>query len=196
MGLFNKKPKTAEDILKLIQDLPEDEFDKLSDMLLTDENDNGKPDTMEQIDKAEEDIEAKGEDTQTEEDRIDESVAEQEKAEGEEDSQDAKDRVDEAEGEEEHLEEEKEEEAEPVAEETEETVEETEEEPIEDEKDKVIEALTQRLAALEERVATIVSNAHKGTFGNHSPEVTELESDGRTEDSKVMQSYYRKQTIR
>lgn len=195
MGLFNKKPKTAEDILKLIKELPDDEFDKLSDMLLTDEDDNGKPDTIEQIDKAKENIEAKGEDTQTEEDRIDESVAEQEKAEGDEDSQDAKDRVDEAEGEEEHLEEEKEEETEPIAEETEE-VEETEEEPIEDEKNKVFEALTQRLTALEEKVATIVSNYDKGTFGNHSPEVNEMENDGRTEDSKVMQSYYRKQTIR
>ena len=37
MGLFNKKPKTAEDILKLIKELPEEEMDKLSDMLLEDE---------------------------------------------------------------------------------------------------------------------------------------------------------------
>lgn len=111
MGLFNRKPKAeetpkpqkAEDIMKLIESLPEDEFDKLSDMLLADENENGKPDTMEQVEKAEENIEAEGEDTQTEEDRVDESVAEQEKDEGDEDSQDAKDRVDEAEGKEKYL---------------------------------------------------------------------------------------------
>lgn len=103
MGLFNKKPMTAEDILKLIKDLPEDEFNKLSDKLMADEDDNGKPDTIEEVEEAKEDIEAEGEDTQTEEDRIDESVAEQEKDEGDEDSQDAKDRVDEAEGEEKYL---------------------------------------------------------------------------------------------
>ena len=73
MALFNRKPKahTAEDILKLIKELPEEEFDKLSDALLTDEDDNGKPDTLEEVEKAEEDIEAKGEDTQTEEDTHD-----------------------------------------------------------------------------------------------------------------------------
>ena len=53
-----------------------------------------------QIAKAKEDIEEKGKDTQTEKDRIDESVGEQERLDGDEDSQDAKDRVDESEAEE------------------------------------------------------------------------------------------------
>lgn len=48
--------------------------------------------------KAEEDISEKGKDSQTEKDRIDESVGEQEKRDGDENSQDAKDRVDESEG--------------------------------------------------------------------------------------------------
>ena len=52
----------------------------------------------EQIAKAKEDIEEKGTDSQTEKDRIDESVAAQERAEGDEGSQSAKDRVDESEG--------------------------------------------------------------------------------------------------
>lgn len=49
-----------------------------------------------EIKKAEDDILEKGKDTQTEKDRIDESVAEQEKDGGTEDTQTAKDRVDES----------------------------------------------------------------------------------------------------
>lgn len=51
-----------------------------------------------EIAKAKEDIAEKGADSQTEKDRVDESVAAQERAKGEEDSQSAKDRVDESEG--------------------------------------------------------------------------------------------------
>ncbi len=50
------------------------------------------------IEKAKEDIERKGADSQTEKDRIDESVAEQLKEQHDENSQSAKDRVDESEG--------------------------------------------------------------------------------------------------
>ena len=48
--------------------------------------------------KAKEDVAAKGADSQSEKDRVDESVGEQEKKDGNEDSQSAKDRVDESEG--------------------------------------------------------------------------------------------------
>ena len=51
-----------------------------------------------QIAKAKEGITEKGPDSQTEKDRIDESVGEQEKQDGNENSQSAKDRVDESEG--------------------------------------------------------------------------------------------------
>lgn len=51
-----------------------------------------------EIAKAKEDIAAKGADSQTEKDRVDESVAAQERAKGEENSQSAKARVDESEG--------------------------------------------------------------------------------------------------
>lgn len=50
------------------------------------------------IQKAKEDISEKGKDTQTERDRIDESVAAQLKDQGKEDTQSAKDRIDESEG--------------------------------------------------------------------------------------------------
>lgn len=49
--------------------------------------------------EAKKDIAEKGEDSQSEKDRIDESVGEQEHLDGDEDSQSAKDRVDESEGE-------------------------------------------------------------------------------------------------
>lgn len=52
----------------------------------------------EQIEEARENIAEKGSDSQTEQDRIDESVGEQEHLDGNEDSQSAKDRVDESEG--------------------------------------------------------------------------------------------------
>lgn len=52
----------------------------------------------EEIKKAREDIDRKGKDSQTEKDRIDESVGEQERHSGNENSQNAKDRVDESEG--------------------------------------------------------------------------------------------------
>ena len=51
-----------------------------------------------QIVEAKKDIAKKGPDSQTEKDRIDESVGEQEKLDGNKDSQTAKDRVDESEG--------------------------------------------------------------------------------------------------
>lgn len=62
-----------------------------------------KEDTSEQIEKAEEHIEEHGSDDQTDKDRIDESVAMQEKNEGDKDTQSAKDRVDEAMGEDKYL---------------------------------------------------------------------------------------------
>ena len=58
------------------------------------------PEIKNDIEKAKDDIEKKGSDTQTEKDRVDESVAEQIKEDKDEDTQDAKDRVDESEGEE------------------------------------------------------------------------------------------------
>lgn len=51
-----------------------------------------------EIKKAEKDVAEKGKDSQTEKDRVDESVGEQEKRSGNENSQNAKDRVDESEG--------------------------------------------------------------------------------------------------
>ena len=112
MAIFGNKKKSVierlDELLNEIDSLPEDEQEKVwahfDDAKEEKEDDSaedkGKPDTEEEIAKAKEDIAEKGKDSQTEQDRIDESVAAQEEADGEEDSQDAKDRVDEAEGEE------------------------------------------------------------------------------------------------
>ena len=51
-----------------------------------------------EIKKAEDDVAKKGKDSQSEKDRVDESVGEQERESGNENSQNAKDRVDESEG--------------------------------------------------------------------------------------------------
>lgn len=106
--MFGKK-KSIEDrldeILEEISKLPEDKQEALWKKYDDSKDDsNGKPDTEEQIDEAEEDIAEKGADSQTEKDRINESVGEQEEQEGDEDSQDAKDRVDESLGEKEYVE--------------------------------------------------------------------------------------------
>lgn len=118
MAIFGKKKADASELLRALVESMEamsnDEYndfiDKNADIFEElkevagdaddSADDKGKPDTEEEIAKAKEDIAEKGEDSQTEQDRIDESVAAQEEANGEEDDQDAKDRVDEAEGEE------------------------------------------------------------------------------------------------
>lgn len=83
--------------LEIVDEAREDEEIKPE----TDDNEGKEDEEMteneKQIAEAEKDIEEKGKDTQTEKDRIDESVGEQERRDGDENSQDAKDRVDETE---------------------------------------------------------------------------------------------------
>lgn len=108
MAIFGNKKKTVierlDELLAEIDGLPDEEQEKVwahfDQATGEDKDESGKPDTSEEIEKAEEDIAEKGADSQTEQDRVDESVAAQEEEHGQEDSQDAKDRVDEAEGEE------------------------------------------------------------------------------------------------
>lgn len=103
MALFGKKEETLDETLEKLRGhmkgMSEEEKKKVMDKL----SDDGKVTTGEQVEKAKEDIAEKGKDSQTEKDRIDESVGEQEKQDGNEDSQSAKDRVDEYDGEEKYL---------------------------------------------------------------------------------------------
>ena len=98
-----KKEETLDEMLEKLRghmkNMTDEEKKKVMDKLS-----DGKVTTGEQVQKAKEDIESRGEKpTQAE---IDMSVGEQEKQDGNEDSQSAKDRVDEYEGEEKALKEE------------------------------------------------------------------------------------------
>lgn len=105
----------------------------------------------EQIAKAKEDISEKGKDSQTEKDRIDESVGEQERKDGNENSQSAKDRVDESDGAK-KADEKKDEGEEPKGEET---------DKAEDDKEYVSKADFEKLAARVEEILTQMQNQGK-----------------------------------
>lgn len=181
MAFFDRKI-TVESILKDIAKLSDEDKAKVLDGLKPAE------DTKEQVAEAKEDIAATGEDTQTEKDRIDESVAAQEKDEGDEDTQSAEDRVDEAEGEE---------------------AAQTEEQPAEEAgqpendiesrlaaleqraNDDATEALAQRIAALEERIGKVVESLDDKPFGA-KPETPEGKDEEMDDDDRIMRSYYGK----
>lgn len=104
--VFGKKKTLSErmkDILAEVELLPEEDQEKFWKEFEDKGDDKSKVTTGEQIEEAKEDIAEKGPDSQTEKDRIDESVGEQEKQDGNKDSQSATDRVDEYEGEEQYL---------------------------------------------------------------------------------------------
>lgn len=109
MALFKKKKdekSKVDQALELMNSFTDEELEEfLNKADLDGDGDVDEKDTTEQIEKAVDDAEEKGEEPNEAE--IDESVGMQEADEGDKDSQDAKDRVDEAIGEDEHLEEEK-----------------------------------------------------------------------------------------
>lgn len=88
MAIFGKKRLTVEELIEALNGLSDE--DKKEVIAKT---------TSEDVPKAEEDIADKGEDSQSEQDRVDESVGEQEELDDDKDTQTAEDRVDEAEGE-------------------------------------------------------------------------------------------------
>lgn len=88
MVIFGKKRLTVEELIEALNGLSDE--DKKEVIAKT---------TSEDVAKAEEDIADKGEDSQSEQDRVDESVGEQEELDDDKDTQTAEDRVDEAEGE-------------------------------------------------------------------------------------------------
>lgn len=184
MALFKK---SAEEVLKLFNQLSDEDKAKVLDGI-------NKPaeETKEQVAEAE-----KGADEQTEKDRVDESVGEQEKLDGDEDSQTAKDRVDESEGVSEEVEEP---EGEPAATpEVEEPTEEVEADKqpapgdgtMENPKDEVHEALNARIAALEETLHKVLEKLENQDFGGIKANSTEkVENDALSEDDRIMRSYY------
>lgn len=175
--MFGKKP-TAEDLLKMYAALSDDEKEAF---------DKAHKSTEEQIEEAEENVAEKGTDTQTEKDRVDESVAAQEKDEGNEDAQDAKDRVDEAEGAEKADTEEK---AEAEAEEAQEDIDDHEAE--DDDMRKAYEArfteLNERIAELTDRFDKMVEALDTASEFGRKAELSTEEKDEDT-DSPIMRNY-------
>lgn len=110
MAFFNKKKdekSKVDQLLELMNGLTDEELEEFLNKADLDgdgdvDEEDAEKSTGDQIDKAIEDAEEKGEEPSKAE--IDESVGEQEALEDDKDSQDAKDRVDESIGEEEHLE--------------------------------------------------------------------------------------------
>lgn len=166
----------------LKQGVDEEKIDAAFDEL-KDEDEEKESETEEQVEEAKEDVAEKGEDEQSEKDRVDESVGEQEKLDGDEDSQDAKDRVDESEGEEKH--DDKEEDAKQI----EEAVEEHEAEDYEEKENlkATVDALVSRLTALEEKLNSVVDKLDDKPFGE-KPQSVSKEDDYASEDA-IMRSY-------
>jgi len=187
MAIFGRKKElTKEELIEALNALSDD--DKKDVIAKT---------TGEQVDEAKKDIKDKGDDSQSEKDRIDESVGEQEKLTGDEDSQDAKDRVDESEGEEKALEDKDEEKKEDA-----ETSDEDKPQDNDDAQDKqklyeMVEALAAKLTATDEKVAELserLSNVVDGMDNKAFGASPQAEDGGKPElstDEQVMRSYNR-----
>lgn len=187
MAIFGKKKElTKEELIEALNALSDD--DKKDVIAKT---------TGEQVDEAKKDIEDKGDDSQSEKDRIDESVGEQENLDDDEDSQDAKDRVDESEGEENALEDKDEEKKEDA-----ETSDEDKPQDNDDAQDKqklyeMVEALAAKLTATDEKVAELserLSNVVDGMDNKAFGASPQAEDGGKPElstDEQVMRSYNR-----
>lgn len=91
--------KEADDFIKDLEETADDEDE-------ADEIVDEKKDVKDDIEEAKTDIEEKGEDSQSDKDREDESVGEQIEEDGDKDSQTTKDRIDESKGEEKAIKEE------------------------------------------------------------------------------------------
>lgn len=192
MAIFQKK-RSLSDLIKELRALSDDDLAKVMEELDVGEDDDeeeGKETTEEEIEEAEEDIAEKGDDSQTEKDRIDESVAAQEEDSGEEDSQSAKDRVDESEG------------MEKADDESDNTEDETDDTKTDEaEKEKTDNALAARFAAIEERMESMAQTLDRlaaavenKPFGNSRPAAPNGAGgqNGMSEDDRIMQSYYGK----
>lgn len=130
-----------------------------------------------EIEKAKKDIAEKGEDSQTERDRIDESVAAQERESGNENSQTAKDRIDESEGAEK---------ADKEREERNEAHEERHEERAEDIKELIRSAVAE---AVKDAVVPMIASEVQKAFGERDRSATEASEAEAKELSKIEKIY-------
>lgn len=187
MAIFGKKKElTKEELIEALNALSDD--DKKDVIAKT---------TGEQVDEAKEDIKDKGDDSQSEKDRIDESVGEQENLDDDEDSQDAKDRVDESEGEEKALEDKDEEKKEDAEKSDEDKPQDNDDAQDKQKLYEMVEALAAKLTATDEKVAELserLSNVVDGMDNKAFGASPQAEDGGKPElstDEQVMRSYNR-----
>lgn len=191
MAIFGKKRElTKDELIAALNALSDD--DKKDVIAKT---------TGEQVDEAKKDIEDKGDDSQSDKDRIDESVGEQEHLDGDEDSQDAKDRVDESEGEEKALDEDKADNADDTQDNKsdEDTTAPQDNDEAEDNKNMLeiteaqaarITALEEQFAELSERLSHVLDAMDNQPFGEQ-PKGDSNDEREITTDEQVMRSYNR-----
>lgn len=187
MAIFGRKKElTKEELIEALNALSDD--DKKDVIAKT---------TGEQVDEAKKDIEDKGDDSQSEKDRIDESVGEQENLDDDEDSQDAKDRVDESEGEEKALEDKDEEKKEDAEKSDEDKPQDNDDAQDKQKLYEMVEALAAKLTATDEKVAELserLSNVVDGMDNKAFGASPQAEDGGKPElstDEQVMRSYNR-----
>nr|DAG57164.1 MAG TPA: hypothetical protein [Caudoviricetes sp.] len=191
MAIFGKKRElTKDELIEALNALSDD--DKKDVIAKT---------TGEQVDEAKKDIEDKGDDSQSDKDRIDESVGEQEHLDGDEDSQDAKDRVDESEGEEKALDEDKADNADDTQDDKsdDDTPAPQDNDEAEDKKNllEITEAQAARITALEEQFAELSERlSHVLDAMDNQPFGVQPKGDSNDEreittDGQVMRSYNR-----
>lgn len=191
MAIFGKKRElTKDELIEALNALSDD--DKKDVIAKT---------TGEQVDEAKKDIEDKGDDSQSDKDRIDESVGEQEHLDGDEDSQDAKDRVDESEGEKKALDEDKADNADDTRDDKsdDDTPAPQDNDEAEDKKNMLeiseaqaarITALEEQFAELSERLSHVLDAMDNQPFGVQ-PKGDSNDERGITTDEQVMRSYNR-----
>lgn len=191
MAIFGKKRElTKDELIEALNALSDD--DKKDVIAKT---------TGEQVDEAKKDIEDKGDDSQSDKDRIDESVGEQEHLDGDEDSQDAKDRVDESEGEKKALDEDKADNADDTQDgkSDDDTPAPQDNDEAEDKKNmlEITEAQAARITALEEQFAELSERlSHVLDAMDNQPFGVQPKGDSNDEreittDGQVMRSYNR-----
>lgn len=182
MAIFGKKRLTVEELIEALNGLSDE--DKKEVIAKT---------TSEDVAKAEEDIADKGEDSQSEQDRVDESVGEQEELDDDKDTQTAEDRVDEAEGEDKATEDD----ADEPAPTDDDDVENKEDADDQSDVHKQIEALgarfdaqDEKIAELADRLSHIVDALDSQPFGAR-PQSDDGVAPSLSTDDMVMRSYNR-----
>ena len=184
MAIFGRKKLTVEELIEALNALSDDDKKKVIAQS-----------TSEDDSEAKEDVADKGDDSQSEQDRVDESVGEQEKLDGDEDTQDAKDRVDESEGEDKVIDETATDDATPTDEQIPDDAKDKEESDDKGDLYKQIEALgarfdaqDEKIAELSERLSHLTDALDSQPFGAR-PQADDSDAPTLSTEDQIMRSY-------